>query len=441
MSNVTFEPITLERVLARDNLYKALRQVERNKGAPGVDGMPTDQLRTFIKSHPRSLSQSVKDGTYRPSPIKRVYIPKDNGEERPLGIPIVKDRLLQQAIAQVLSEEWEKIFCDMSYGFRPNRDCRQAVRKAMNYINDGYEWVVDLDLRKFFDTVNHSKLIQLLSDRIEDGRVVSLIHKFLRAPISENGKVGPKNTQGLSQGGCCSPVLANIMLHELDMKIESRGLKAVRYADDCVVFTRSKKAAERALAWITKFVETKLFLKVNQSKTKILKVGDPEVQFLGFSFTTRVSKAKKEKFPKCQFFPVVHHKKRHKLKEELKTILDRKAPGGIEKAKRKLKLKLRGWYQYFRRAVPKKWIREMDEWMRRRIRCLLWKQWKKPQKRYQEISRRVKNPPPIGMFAYSSNRWWTMARTPLVHKALSIDELTKEGWWTLGLCYAWCGDI
>lgn len=441
MSSVTFEPITLERVLARENLQRALLQVERNKGSPGVDGMPTDMLREFIKSHPRSLSQSILDGTYRPSPIKRVYIPKDNGEKRPLGIPTVIDRFVQQAIAQVLSEEWEKIFCDMSYGFRPGRDCRKAVRKAMDYVNDGYVWVVDLDLRKFFDTVNHSKLIQLLSDRIEDGRVVSLIHKFLRAPISENGKVGPKNTQGLSQGGCSSPILANIVLHELDMKIESRGLKAVRYADDCMVFTKSRKAAERALAWITKFVEAKLFLKVNQSKTKILKVGDPEVQFLGFSFTRTVSKAKRAKFPNVRYFPTVHRKKRLKLKKELREILDRKAPGGIETVKRKLMLKLRGWYQYFRRAVPKTWIQEMDEWLRRRIRALLWRQWKTPQRRLREISRRMDNPPPPGIFAYSSRRYWAMAKTPVVHRALNNDELIKEGWWSLTFCYMWCGDI
>ncbi|MCD8339223.1 MAG: group II intron reverse transcriptase/maturase [Burkholderiales bacterium] len=441
MSSVAFKPITLERVLARENLQRALLQVERNKGSPGVDGMPVDALRTHIKSHPRSLSESILDGTYRPSPIRRVYIPKDNGEKRPLGIPTVKDRLVQQAIAQVLSEEWEKIFCDMSYGFRPNRDCRQAVRKAMDYVNAGYVWVVDLDLRKFFDTVNHSKLIQLLSDKIEDGRVVSLIHKFLRAPISENGKVGPKNTQGLSQGGCSSPVLANIILHELDVKIESRGLKAVRYADDCVIFTKSRKAAERALSWITKYVETKLFLKVNQSKTKILRVGNPEVQFLGFSFTRTVHKAKRSRFPNLKYFPVVHRKKRAKLKKELKEILDRRAPGGIEEVKRKLSLKLKGWYQYFRRAVPVTWIAQMDEWIRRRIRQLLWKAWKKPERRFQELCRRMKNPPLKGEYAYSSNRYWAMAKTPVIHSALSKDEIWAEGWWTLELCRKWCGEI
>lgn len=441
MSNVVFEPITLERVLVRDNLFNALLQVERNKGSPGVDGMATDMLRAFIKSHPRLLSQSILDGTYRPSPIKRVYIPKDNGEKRPLGIPVVKDRLIQQAIAQVLSEEWEKVFCDMSYGFRPERDCRQAVRKAMEYVNAGYVWVVDLDLRKFFDTVNHSKLIQLLSDKIEDGRVVSLIHKFLRAPISEDGRTGKASTQGLPQGSPQSPVLANIILHELDMKIESRGLKAVRYADDCMVFTKSKKAAERALRWITKFVETKLFLKVNQSKTKILKVGDPEVQFLGFSFTRTVHKAKRNRFPSIKFFPVVHRKKRAKLKKELKAILDRRAPGGIEAIKKKLALKLKGWYQYFRRAVPVTWIEEMDEWIRRRIRQMLWKTWKKPKRRFQEFCRRMKNPPPMGEYAYSSNRYWVMAMTPQIHRALSKDIIWSEGWWTLELCRRWCGEI
>lgn len=255
MSNEAFKAITLDRILARRNLWEAMKKVQANKGSPGVDGMKTEELKEYFFENPGKLTAMIRQGEYRPLPIKRVYIPKDNGEQRPLGIPTVIDRFVQQAVALVLSEEYEKLFKDMSFGFRPNRSCRLAVRRAMEHVKDGYMWVVDLDLRKFFDTVNHSKLIQLLSDRIEDGRVVSLIHKFLRAPICEEGKVGKPNTIGTPQGGVISPLLANILLHELDEKLESKGVRAVRYADDAVLFAKSRKAAERLLEWVTDFIE------------------------------------------------------------------------------------------------------------------------------------------------------------------------------------------
>ena len=279
MSSEAFETITLEGILAPKNLYQALLKVEANKGSAGVDGMGTGELRKYFLEHPGELTDKIRKGEYKPSPIKRVYIPKDNGEQRPLGIPTVIDRFVQQAVTLVLSREYEKVFRDMSYGFRPNRDCRMAVRKAMEHIKDGYVWVVDLDLRKFFDTVNHSKLIQLLSERIKDGRVISLIHKFLRAQISEDGKVGKTNTIGTPQGGVISPLLANVLLNELDQKVEDKGIRAVRYADDAMFFARSRKAAQRILAWVSNFIEKKLILKVNQEKTKTLRVGSPEVQF------------------------------------------------------------------------------------------------------------------------------------------------------------------
>ena len=257
MSSEAFETITLEGILAPKNLYQALLKVEANKGSAGVDGMGTGELRKYFLEHPGELTDKIRKGEYKPSPIKRVYIPKDNGEQRPLGIPTVIDRFVQQAVTLVLSREYEKVFRDMSYGFRPNRDCRMAVRKAMEHIKDGYVWVVDLDLRKFFDTVNHSKLIQLLSERIKEGRVISLIHKFLRAQISEDGKVGKPNTIGTPQGGVISPLLANVLLNELDQKVEDKGIRAVRYADDAVFFARSRKAAQRILAWVSNFIEKK----------------------------------------------------------------------------------------------------------------------------------------------------------------------------------------
>ena len=240
-SSTKFETVTLERILEGGNMKRALRSVCANKGSAGVDGMKTTDLLPFIMSHPHLISESVRTGKYRPSPIRRVYIPKDNGEQRPLGIPTVIDRLIQQATAQVLSAAYESVFSDNSFGFRPKRSCKDAINRALEYVNDGYDWVIDLDLSKFFDTVNHSKLLQLLSDRIKDGRVISLIHKFLRAPICENGVVGKKTTIGTPQGGCISPVLANILLNELDTLLDSRGIRFVRYADDMVIMCHSKK--------------------------------------------------------------------------------------------------------------------------------------------------------------------------------------------------------
>ena len=392
MSNINeFEPITLERILSHGTMVEAIKRVIANKGGAGVDGMKTGEILEYIRSHPYEISESVRKGTYRPKPIKRVYIPKDNGDKRPLGIPTVIDRFIQQSIALVLSEEYEKIFSDNSFGFRPGRGCRNAIDRATEYVNSGLEWVIDLDLSKFFDTVNHSKLLQLLSDRIADGRVISLIHRFLRAPISEDGKVGKKNTIGTPQGG------------------------------------GSKKAAERILANVTSFIEKKLFLKVNTDKTKILHACE-ETQFLGFAFTTRVSAKRRKEHPTWKFFPIVHKKKRLKLVESLKTTLDRRAKGGIDVVKRRLLLKLRGWCNYFEGAIPRSWMEDTDAWIRRRVRQLLWKQWKKPSKRKEEYTKRVKYVSITDADSFSTNRYWNMARSQLLHRMLPNMVLAREGW-------------
>lgn len=432
MSNINeFEPITLERILSHGTMVEAIKRVIANKGGAGVDGMKTGEILEYIRSHPYEISESVRKGTYRPKPIKRVYIPKDNGDKRPLGIPTVIDRFIQQSIALVLSEEYEKIFSDNSFGFRPGRGCRNAIDRATEYVNSGLEWVIDLDLSKFFDTVNHSKLLQLLSDRIADGRVISLIHRFLRAPISEDGKVGKKNTIGTPQGGVISPVLANVLLNELDQLLDSRGIKFVRYADDMVIFCGSKKAAERILANVTSFIEKKLFLKVNTVKTKILHACE-ETQFLGFAFTTRVSAKRRKEHPTWKFFPIVHKKKRLKLVESLKTTLDRRAKGGIDVVKRRLLLKLRGWCNYFEGAIPRSWMEDTDAWIRRRVRQLLWKQWKKPSKRKEEYTKRVKYVSITDADSFSTNRYWNMARSQLLHRMLPNMVLAREGWVCIG---------
>lgn len=391
---MNFGQITLERIVDKDNFNEAFDKVVSNKGGAGVDDMETFELKDYIKSHPYEISSSVLRGEYRPSPIRRVYIPKDNGEQRPLGIPTVKDRLVQQAIALVLTEEYEKVFSDNSFGFRPSRGCHDAITRALEYLNSGLEWVIDLDLSKFFDTVNHSKLLQLLSDKIKDGRVISLIHRFLRAPTSEEGKVGKKTTIGTPQGGVISPVLANVMLNELDQLLDSRGIKFVRYADDMVIMCGSKKAAERILENVTNFLEKKLFLKVNKDKTKILHASEKS-QFLGFGFTTRVNQKKRMQYPTQKYFAIVHEKKRTKFIKHIKLILDRRAPGGIEKVKSKLKEYVRGWYNYYAEGIPVKWREKANNLIRRRIRQLLWKQWKKPDNRRKQLMRIGTNIPPL----------------------------------------------
>ena len=433
MSSMTFEPITLERVLKTANLLTALKSVERNKGSAGVDGMKTHELREYFKTHPNEISTAIRLGKYKPQPILRVYIPKDNGDKRPLGIPTVTDRFVQQAIAQVLSQEYEKVFSDNSFGFRPKRGCKDAIAKATEYVNQGYEWVIDLDLSKFFDTVNHSKLLQVLSDRIQDGRVISLIHKFLRAPICEDGKVGKKTIIGTPQGGCISPILANILLNELDQLMDKRERPFVRYADDMCVFCKSKKSAERVLEWMTSYIEKKLFLKVNRDKTKISKVGR-DTQFLGFAFLNAkfTSKTRRERNPDAKYLTTVHEKKLKKFKVKVREILDRRAKGGIQNVKRMLTYALRGWVNYFGDAIPVGWLTETDAWIRRRIRQLLWKQWKTPQNRQHQFKIRWKKAQPLGgCTAYSSNSYWRMSINKQIHTALANKTLLEEGWTTL----------
>lgn len=423
--------ITLEQVLEYQNMHAALQAVVANKGAPGIDGMDVDSLEDYIRTHPGMLTRSIIQGTFTPSPIRRVYIPKDNGERRPLGIPNVVDRLVQQAIAQVLTQEYEKVFSPNSFGYRPNRGCHDAINQALLYINQGNEWVIDLDLAKFFDTVNHSKLLQVLSENIKDGRVISLIHKFLRAPIHENGKTGDATTIGTPQGGNISPILANILLNELDQQLDARGIKFVRYADDMLIMCRSKRAAERILVGVTRFIEDKLFLKVNKDKTKIGRVSS-STQFLGFGFTSLASQKRKQQCPNCKWFATTHGKKRGKFIQSIKNLLDRRAPGGIAKIKLKLEQKLRGWTNYFGNSIPIGWQKEVDAWIRRRIRQLLWKQWKTPQNREKQFRQRWGKAPALGEYTYSSRRYWHMAVSHQIHTALSNRTLQQEGWTTIG---------
>ena len=321
----------LERILERRNLNEAYKRVKRNHGAGGVDGMSVEELGEYLTAHKEEILQTILDGKYRPNPVLRVEIPKEDGRKRPLGIPTAVDRVVQQAIAQVLTPIYEPQFVETSYGFRPKRSAHDALKKCLEYIDDGYKYVVDMDMEKFFDTVNQSKMIQLLSRDIKDGRVISLIHKFLRAGVIVCKKF-EDTEEGLSQGGPLSPLLANIMLNELDHELERRGHKFVRYADDLLIFCRSKRAAQRTLENITPYIEAKLFLKVNREKTAAAYVRG--VRFLGYSF--RIARGGIAAL-------YVHPKSVAKMKAKIRELTCRSNGWGNDYRKLRLKQFITGW--------------------------------------------------------------------------------------------------
>ena len=408
----------LELILSPDNLNRAYKAVVGNKGSGGIDKMSCEQLLPWLLANKNELTSSLQQGTYRPNPVRRVEIPKDNGKMRLLGIPTVVDRLVQQAINQALTPIYERQFSRTSYGFRPNRSCHSALRKAQEIVESGYRYVVDLDLERFFDTVNHSKLIEILSRTITDGRVVSLIHRYLSSGVITRG-LFEASEEGTPQGGPLSPLLSNIMLNELDKELELRGHPFVRYAEDALIFCKSKRAAQRVKSSITRFIEGKLFLKVNREKTVVSYVRG--VKFLGYSFY--VNKGK------CLL--AVHPKTKTKMKAKLKELTSRSNGWGYERRKQKLKEYIRGWIGYYHLAQIKRLCLETDEWLRRRIRMCIWKAWKKPKTRIINLKR-------CGIAARQAYQWgntrlgnWRIADSPILTRALSNENLKKAGYITL----------
>lgn len=371
VTNMKTDNTLLENMLSDENIIEAYKQVKRNKGAPGIDGMTVSELKEYLDGNLDTIREQIRTRKYKPSPVRRVEIPKDNGGVRNLGVPTVIDRLIQQSIVQVLTPIYEPLFSDSSYGFRPNRCCEMAIIKALEYMNDGYEWVVDIDLEKFFDTVNHDKLISLIMKNVKNGEIVSLIRKFLVSGIMIDDEY-KESVIGTPQGGNLSPLLSNIMLNELDKELESRGLKFVRYADDCIILVGSSKAADRVMTNVSKFIEEKLGLKVNMTKSKVSKPND--IKYLGFGFykdyrSGGVYKAKP------------HQISVDKLKAKVKRLTSRSWSVSWKNRCLKIKQLITGWVNYFRIGNFKVICRKLDSWIRFRIRMCVWKQWKTPQKR------------------------------------------------------------
>lgn len=412
-----------ERILSAENLNRAYNQVKRNKGAGGIDGMQVDELRPFLREHRNELLQSLRDGKYRPKPVRRVEIPKDNGKTRKLGIPTVVDRLIQQAIAQTLSPIFEKQFSNSSFGFRPNRSAHDALKECRNHITEGYKYVVDMDLEKYFDTVNQSKLIQILSQTIKDGRVISLIHKFLRAGVLVDG-LFEESPEGVPQGGPLSPLLGNIMLNECDHELEKRGHRFVRYADDMMIFCKSKKAARRTLSHILPFIEGKLFLKVNREKTKVSHVN--YVKYLGYSFYIYRGKGRLR----------IHPASIQKLKDKIRKITGRSNGMGIEERRIKLNQVVRGWTNYFKLADAKKLLGDLDEWLRSRIRMVTWKRWKKIRTRFENLKKAGIKEAQAWMWANTRKGYWRTAHSPILTKALSNERFKRVGYLSFTECYS-----
>ena len=405
----------LEKILDRDNMNEAYKRVKSNKGAQGVDGMRVDDLLQYLKLCGASVRQSIMEGKYKPNPVRRVEIPKEGGKTRPLGIPTVVDRVIQQSISQILSPIYEGQFSDNSFGFRPKRSTHDAIRKCQSIIQSGYHYVIDMDLEKFFDTVNQSKLIEVLGQTIKDGRVISLIHKYLRAGVVV--KHSFKDTsEGVPQGGNLSPLLSNIMLNELDKELSKRGHQFVRYADDLMIFFKSKRAAERTLRSITRFIEKKLFLKVNQEKTVIDEAWN--VKFLGISFYQREGETRIR----------IHPKSIMKMKAKIKELTSRSNGWGNAKRTEKLKLYIRGWINYFKIADIKSVLQETDKWMRRRIRAIYWKQWKKIKTKFAKLQGYGISEQKSWEHANSRKSYWRVAKSPILQTSLKNNTLRNLGY-------------
>ena len=404
----------LEQILSPSNLNQAYKRVRSNKGSGGIDKMEVESLRDYLVNNKEKLIESILDGSYRPNPVRRVEIPKEKGK-RNLGIPTVVDRVIQQAIAQILSPVYEKQFSSSSYGFRPKRSAHQALNKCKSCITDGYKYAVDMDLEKFFDTVNQSKLIEVLSRTVKDGRVISLIHKYLNAGVVIRNKF-EETKIGVPQGGPLSPLLSNIMLNELDKELERRGHRFVRYADDLVILCKSKRSAERTLANIVPYIEKKLFLRVNRDKTATAYIS--KIKFLGYSFYVTKGEGRLR----------VHPKSIAKMMERIRTLTSRSNGWGYARRKEALRQYITGWVNYFKLADMRKLLERVDTWYRRRLRMVIWKQWKRIRTRGRNLMKLGINKHKAWEWANTRKGYWHIANSYILSRTVTNERLRLAGY-------------
>ena len=405
----------LEEILHRDNLNAAYLRVRKNGGAPGIDGMTVEEMLPYLRENKEELLASLRGGWYKPKPVRRVEILKADGGNRNLGIPTVIDRMIQQAIAQVLEPIFEPIFSDSSYGFRPGRNAHQAIRKAEEYYQQGHVKVVDIDLAKYFDTVNHDILIHRIREEVEDERVIKLIRKFLKSGVMVNGILS-LTREGTPQGGNLSPLLSNIYLTSFDRMLESRGHQFVRYADDCNIYVKSQRAAERVMTSCTKYLEGKMKLKVNQEKSK---AGSPlRRKFLGFSLY-KIGKG-------IGIRP--HGKAIKKFKNRIRQLTSRKQGNSMPVILHKLKKYTAGWLGYYSIAEMSSKMKSLNEWIRRRIRQIFWKQWKKPSARFENLKRLGIPKSKAREWAYTRLGYWRIAGSAILHRSLTNEYLASVGY-------------
>ncbi|MFD1032256.1 group II intron reverse transcriptase/maturase [Metaplanococcus flavidus] len=403
----------MEQILSRENLIRALNRVVRNKGSHGVDEMPVQNLRAHVIEHWDTMKMELLSGTYQPQPVRRVEIPKPDGGMRLLGIPTVIDRFIQQAIAQVLSSIYDPTFSDHSYGFRPKRSAHGAVKKAKEFMMEGNRWVVDIDLEKFFDRVNHDKLMGQLTKRIEDKRLLQLIHKYLKTGIMINGVV-MNSEEGTPQGGPLSPLLSNIVLDELDKELEKRGHKFIRYADDCNIYVKTPKAGNRVMKSVTSFIEGKLKLKVNVNKSAVDRPW--KRKFLGFSFTFH--KEPKVRIAKASI---------NRMKDRVREITSRKKPYSMEVRIEKLNQYLTGWCGYFALADTPSIFKNLESWIRRRLRMCMWKDWKKPSTKVRKLTGLGIPKGKAYEWGNSRKSYWRISKSPVLHRALGNSYWSSQG--------------
>jgi group II intron reverse transcriptase/maturase len=406
----------LEQILSNQNMNEAYLRVYKNKGASGVDGITVDELKRYLKVHKDELRQRIRTRKYQPQAALRVEIPKENGKMRKLGIPTVVDRVVQQAIHQILSPIFEKQFSEFSYGFRPKRSCEMAIIKSLEILNDGHDWVVDIDLERFFDTVHHDKLMRIISNTIDDGDVISLIRKYLVSGVMVNGKYETTSV-GTPQGGNLSPLLSNIMLNEMDKELESRGLQFVRYADDALVFVKSEKAANRVMESVVRFIEKKLGLIVNMEKSKISRPKD--LKFLGFGYYYDYKSKKYQVRP--------HPNSIQKFQRKLRKLTKRNWSIRLDYRIIKLKQVIIGWVNYFRTSNMKKAMGEIDQKLRSRIRVIIWKQWKVPKKQIKSLVQLGIPEEEAKGLTFCRRGYRFIGLSKVIHRAISNKRLKQRG--------------